>query len=359
MQPYGFSLLELYPDWWMVLLVVVGLSLLANGLARLLAKHWHLLPQIRQRDVHTQRTPRLGGLAMWLVAILGIVFLIGLDRTTQSIGLGMIVLLVFGLWDDLKGLSPGQQLIGQLLAATALVWGGVQIEYINVPMVGTLVLTGTTWVLPDWVGGGLVWPASALFTYVWVILLINVMNFFDGLDGLAGSVATTASAILFFVCLRIGLLDAASLTLIVAGVALGFLPWNWHPAKLFMGTVGSQMLGFLLAVAAILSGAKVATAILVLGIPLLDAIIVILRRIKAGVSPFKADQRHLHHRLLSLGLPIPVVVVIVNLIALFFGLLALRTQNYSGKGMLAIYLILSMLVIIAITYWLERRGEKS
>lgn len=184
------------------------------------------------------------------------------------------------------------------------------------------------------------------------------MNWFDGLDGLAGSVGLTAALALFFVSLRVDFYPTAVLSLIIAGAAAGFLPWNWHPSRIFMGSVGSMILGFLLGVTAIISGGKVATTILVLGIPILDALIVITRRLKAGQSPFIADQRHLHHRLLKIGLPVPWIVVLINSISIIFAILAVRSQGANTKGILTLILIVAMALFIIATYILERRADK-
>jgi len=375
MQPYGLSLLRQYPHWYLLVLGIAVGSLVVTGILYKLALARNLLPAIRGRDVHTIRKPRVGGVAMWIMAMISFILLAlpnspfqhlsfgmakvwGIDRSLLGIFLGMLVLLVFGLWDDIKGLRPWAQLIGQFLAATAIIWGGVQAEYIRLPFDGILYLNHHAFTLPSWLGSASIWPLSALFSYLWVIAMINVLNFFDGLDGLAGSISVTSAAVLFFVCLRLGFLGPATLALVVFGIALGFLPWNWYPSKLFMGTVGSQMLGFLLAVTAIISGAKVATAILVLGIPLLDALVVIVRRLMAHKSPFEADQRHLHHRLMHIGLPVPYVVILINVLAVIFGLFALRTQNAAGKGLLTLVLIGCMVLFIVITYILERRVAK-
>jgi UDP-GlcNAc:undecaprenyl-phosphate GlcNAc-1-phosphate transferase len=199
---------------------------------------------------------------------------------------------------------------------------------------------------------------SVFFVYFWVITMINVMNFFDGLDGLAGSMAMTASVILLLVSIRLGFIGAATLSVVLFGITAGFLPWNWHPSKLFMGTVGSQLLGFLLGVIAIISGAKVATAILVLGIPVFDAFIVIVRRLIAHQSPFSPDQRHLHHRLLKIGLPTPWVVILTNVVAVVFGILALRSQQTNAKGMLALLLVICIIGFLIITYVLERKATE-
>lgn len=364
------------PEFTTIFLVVFLLSTFLTAGLFGLAKQVRLLPAIRERDVHTVRKPRIGGLAIWLAVIMTFFWLArnpatsqlldfgnpthgGIDRALWGIMAGMGVLLITGLIDDIWGLSWPYQLLGQLGAVLLLALFGVGAQYIRLPFDYLIPLDHLKAQLPLWLGGGTIWVWSALFTVGWVMTMINVLNFFDGLDGLAGSVAMTASLVLVFVGLRVGfgLIAAATLAIILLAATAGFLPWNWHPAKIFMGTVGSQILGFLLGVIAIISGGKVATAVLVLGIPLFDAVIVIVRRLLAGQSPFKADQRHLHHRLLKIGLSVPAAVILINIVAVTFGLLALRTQESTQKGMLTLLLAACMALFIYITYLLERRVE--
>jgi len=353
------NLFQRYPDPWPLLGLSFITAFLLTGFLFFLAVHRDLLPAIRSRDVHTKRKPRVGGMAMWLAVLVSFIWLVqtrpagifsfdrpdylGLDRALWGILLAMVVILVMGLIDDLKGLHWSGQLAGQLLAALILVAAGITIPYITMPLGGSLVLS------PFW---------SGLFTVVWTMLLINVMNWFDGLDGLAGSIALTAALALFFVSLQVGFVGTATLSLVIVGVTAGFLVWNWYPSKLFMGTIGSQLLGLLLAATAIISGGKVATAALVLGLPVLDAVIVIIRRLLAGQSPFVADQRHLHHRLLKIGLPVPWVVISINVVALTFGVLGIAIPKSSVKGLLLIGVAACMAVFILITYYLERRVGK-
>ena len=344
------TLLSTYPHLWAIFFGVAVLSTALTGLAYAVAKRQALLPAIRERDVHTVRKPRVGGVAMLLAAAVSLLFissgpnayLLHFQGSHQLAGLlaGMLVILITGLLDDVYELPWYGQLIGQFLAGLCLVVGGIGVPYVRVPFYHLLIFPPVV---------------SGIFTLVWTMVMINVMNFFDGLDGLAGSVTLTASVILLLVSLRFGYVATATLALVVAGVTAGFLPWNWHPSRLFMGTVGSQLLGYLLAVLAIISGGKLAIAVLVLGIPVLDAIIVVLRRLSVHQSPFHADQRHLHHRLLKLGLSVPWVVILTNAVAILFGSLALRTQATNGKGILALLLLACMLLCIYATYVLERR----
>ena len=344
------ALLASYPHLFSVFFGTALLSTVLTGLAYLLATRNSLLPAIRDRDVHTVRKPRVGGVAMVLTAVVALLFINGgpnaellhFQGTYQLTGLlaGMLVILVTGLLDDVYELPWYGQLAGQFLTGACLVAGGIGVPYVRVPFYHLLAFTPII---------------SAIFTVLWTMTMINVMNFFDGLDGLAASVTLTASVILLLISLRFGYVATATLALVLAGITAGFLPWNWDPAKLFMGTAGSQLLGYLLAVLAIISGGKLATAVLVLGIPLLDAIIVVIRRLSAHQSPFHADQRHLHHRLRKIGIPVPWVVILTNGVAILFGSMALRSQAANGKGLLALLLLVCMLGVIFATYALERR----
>lgn len=357
------------PAFSWLLPLTFALSAVFTGGYFWLAQKKQLLPTIRDRDVHKIRKPRVGGVAMWsallviLLIILGpahnhalLNFGEGGEHAVAGILEGMGVILLVGVLDDLYGLKPAWQLLGQFLVALTLVTNGIGVPYIRVPFHNLLYLNTAHITL----FGHFFFILSDLFTIFWVIIMMNVMNFFDGLDGLAGSVALTSSAVLVLVSLRVGVgfIGAATLSLIVLGITAGFLPWNWHPAKIFMGTVGSQLLGFLLATIAIISGGKVATAVLVLGVPFLDAFIVIGRRLLAHTSPFEADQRHLHHRLLKIGLPVPYVVLLINVVAVAFGFFALQAQSSNSKGILTLLLVLCMLIFIAVTYLLEQKALK-
>jgi UDP-GlcNAc:undecaprenyl-phosphate GlcNAc-1-phosphate transferase len=360
------NIFDAYPDWWQVGSAVAAGSLVLTWLT------WKLTGTsgqgIRNRDVHTQPKSRFGGVAMWLAVIVSLLLLLGtqserlqvgsadmLTRLSVGLGLAMLVVLITGLLDDIRGLKPSTQVAGQALAGLCVALGGVQVPYLRLPFIGNLDLTVGGSMLPDALGGGVFWPLSVLLTVLWVVALINALNLFDGLDGLAASVTVTAGIVLFLISLRLGFLGASTLSLVTAAAALGFLVLNWHPSKLFMGSVGSQLLGLLLATAALVSGAKLATAVLVLGIPVLDAVVVVIRRLRAGVSPFVGDQRHLHHRLLHLGMPVRMVVVSITALSVLFGTAALLIEGSEAKALLTLALVASMLLVLLITILLERR----
>ena len=270
---------------------------------------------IRDRDMHEKIIPRWGGIAMW--ASMSITFLIvshlplvsqSFGRETRGIFLAGTFILLLGMIDDRYDLDSVTKLAGQVLATGILLLHGVQILWLPINGIFTL-------------------PANIgqLFTVIFVVVVINAVNFVDGLDGLAtGIVAICASSFFIFsyvLAVVNGFSRAGAPSLITAamiGMCLGFLPHNYHPAKIFMGDSGAMLLGLLLASAAItLTGQIDINAIsegggltwlplilpfTVLAIPLLDLILAIIRRLRAGRSPFASDREHLHHKLLNIGM---------------------------------------------------------
>jgi UDP-GlcNAc:undecaprenyl-phosphate GlcNAc-1-phosphate transferase len=295
---------------------------------------YKLYPEIRARDVHTRPTPRLGGIAMycglltgllvaWLIAsrtpYFRLVFFDGNERQITAILCAATLIVVMGVLDDFFDLDWTTKLIGQIIAAGLLAWlGGLQI--LQLP-IGGVTLT-STW-------------SSLTLTLIVVVVVMNMMNFIDGLDGLVAGIAIIANGAYFLYSYMLAQLTsptslfslATLVSAVMCGVCLGFLPLNWHPARLFMGDAGSLLVGLMFAVAAIsVTGsvdptqvfhvgaggqyerAKLAPAFLplllpiaVMIVPVLDFGLAVVRRIAAGKSPFSADRKHLHHRLLDMG----------------------------------------------------------
>ncbi len=303
--------------------LVVGVSAVVTfGLSWLIWKLSHryrLYPKIRARDVHTRPTPRLGGVAMFfgMLAAVGIASFLPpfesvFDQHLKVLAiLGASVLIVgTGVADDIWDLDWMTKLAAQIGAGFLLAWGGVQLS--------TLPIGGISVFSPG---------ISLAVTVVAVVLVMNAINFIDGLDGLVAGVALIGASV-FFVYTYLLQRDAqtpyfnlASLvTAVLIGACIGFLPWNFRPAKLFMGDAGALLVGLLLATSTISVTGQVDPAVFVsdrsalfpayiplllpLGIlvlPLLDFGLAVLRRLRAGKSPFSADRLHLHHRLLDMG----------------------------------------------------------
>jgi UDP-GlcNAc:undecaprenyl-phosphate GlcNAc-1-phosphate transferase len=281
------------------------------------------------------------------------------DKRLVGVLLGALVLLAVGIWDDIKNLNPWQKLFFQILAAGMVVAFGLSIDYIRLPAGFHLQLD--TWQIPISIFGHgfkfVVW--GDLLTMFWIVLLINTLNFLDGLDGLSAGVALIAGIAIFFLSYSLGQFAAALLAVIFAGSVLGFLPWNFNPAKIFMGDSGSMFLGYMLAILSIISGGKLATAFLILGLPLMDVIWVIVRRISTGQSPFRADKLHLHHRLLDAGLTQRQTALMLYLVAAFFGTVSVLTDTASKIQALYWLLILmgALAIILIVLEWKKRRSE--
>lgn len=334
---------------------------LAYGLTpfiRRLAIAYHIVDQPGGRHIHEKPIAKMGGLAIglvfWLLVAGYLIWspsslgfteerVIGIDKNLLGVFLGAVILVTVGIIDDIRGLSPAQKLFWQSMAAFMPVAFGVRIWWLSNPFGGPNII------LDNW---------TYLFVPLWLVFMINVVNWLDGLDGLATGVASIAALILFFLSLTAFVNQPATalLAIILAGAGLGFLPHNFHPAKIFLGDTGSQFLGYMLGIFAIISGGKVATASLVLGIPIFDAIWVTARRILARQSPFVGDRQHLHHRLLGLGLTQRQTVLLYWLISAIFGLSALLTKT-SGKIRAAAWL-LGIMVVIGLTTVIFRQPAK-
>ena len=310
--------------------------------------------------MHKSPTPRLGGIAIslsiLLVTFVTLIFaptrlyfvsetVLGIDKNLLGVIIGVIILLITGIFDDIYDLRPWLKLGLQALAALAVVAFGVKIFWLSNPFGGLNIIVG------NW---------TYLIVPIWLLAMINVMNWFDGLDGLSSGLAAIAATVIVFLSLQphVNQPATAFLAAIVAGACVGFLPWNWFPAKIFMGDSGSMVLGFLLGVFAIISGGKFATAMLVLGVPILDAVWVVGRRFFTGKSLMQADRLHLHHRFLDAGFHPRTAVILIYLVAASFGTIALISGT-AGK-MAALGWLVALMVVLALILFLKTpKGEKS
>ena len=303
-------------------LVVGGAAAVATGLATLLARQFaersDLLTAPDDRDVHDMPTPSIGGPAMFVGLLAGalVAWLIGdFDAVfaTRSEMLGVLVaatiMCVVGVVDDIRPVSAPAKLAGMVLAGSTLSFVGVSLVVLRIPFVDVVLLS------PD---------LSALATVLWVVLLANALNLIDGLDGLAAGIVVIAATTFVLYAVRLGnegvLFEGnpgALIAVLVAGICVGFLPHNVHPARIFMGDGGALMLGLLLAASTVSVGGRTDAAysgqsffffaplvipLVILGVPLFDMLFAVVRRVATpGLSVTVADKDHLHHRLLRLG----------------------------------------------------------
>lgn len=346
--------------------------LMAGFLAMVLS--WTLTPWVRQlairigaidrpgeaRRIHTRPIPRLGGLAIF-AAFVAVV--LGFEHPSrQLLGVlgGCLILVVIGMVDDIRGLSPWVKLVWQFVAAGVALAGGIGIATLTNPLGGTFDLS---WGRTAFSLLGFhfhITPIANALSLIWMVGLINTVNFLDGLDGLATGVSGISAFIMFLLAISPGVNQpvVAILAIALAGAALGFLPYNFFPARIFLGDSGAYFLGLTLAMLAIYSGAKLATASLVLGFTILDGLWTVLRRLRRGVSPFTADRGHFHHLLLDAGLSQPRAVLIMYLISLSFGLVALRIGSYAKLVALIILCVFMAVTITALAVMSARRARQ-
>ena len=250
------------------------------------------------RRMHKKPIPRLGGLAIifgFTVAILCVGN--GITRPIIATLTGAFIIAVMGVIDDCKDLNAKLKFLIQIIAAIIVIYGGnVRINVFTNP---NILSDNPYWILPQW--------AATVITVLWIVFITNAVNFIDGLDGLAAGVSAIMSVSLVFISVRTGESSIALIGMALMGACFGFLPFNFNPAKIFMGDTGSTFLGFMLASLSVQGVFKsyavisFAVPLLILGLPLFDALFAMLRRIMTGRSPMSADRGHLHHRLIDMG----------------------------------------------------------
>jgi len=290
-----------------------------------------------ERKVHVRVMPRLGGLAIYLGFI--ITMLIFHELNGQVIGLlvGGTLIAILGIFDDKVGLSPKIKLLGQIAATLVLISFGIQVEFITNPM-GIRADLGIL---------------SIPVTIFWVVGVTNAVNLIDGLDGLAAGISAISAIILGIVALNGGNPSFAMASFILAGSCLGFLKYNFYPAKIFMGDSGSMFLGFTLASLAMLGLTKSATIvslvipILIIGLPIFDTLFAIVRRFSNNKPIFGADKDHLHHRLMALGLSHKNSVLVMYGVALFLGGSAVILNIVTNAQAMVLIVILSVFLLIS------------
>lgn len=304
--------------------------------------------------------PYYGGAAIFLGFWVSVLLFVEMNITLGGFLIAAFLITAVSFIDDYRGLSPGLRLFVQILAALILVGAGVGIQSISNPLGDPLVLDQWKIALTlDQVYQFSV--LGALFTVVWVVLIVNTMNFLDGLNGLSSGVAVIAAFALFLLSVRpeihydiVSQVPVATMSIILFAAAFAFWLFDFHPAKILMGDTGSMFLGFTLATLAIFSGGKVATAFLVMGFPLLDAIWVILRRIFSGSSPMKGDRKHLHHRLLEIGLSDRKALFLIYVLCALFGGIAVFMEGINKLYAIAAMVVL-MMILGSLAVFLARK----
>ena len=338
------------PIYFWAFVIALIVSFLVMPAVIFLAQRTGAMDAPNARKVHKKPIPRIGGLGIYAGFMVSVIFILpkfGLDAEMIKETFGLILsgslIVALGLLDDYKNLPAKVKLVGQIIAAAVLVvLFNVRIDFVTDPFGGYIYLE---------------WFAIPI-TIFWLVGLTNTVNLIDGLDGLAAGVAAIASFTILLIALDQNFSLVAVLTAALAGAAVGFLKYNFHPAEIFMGDTGSMFLGFMLAGISVTGAVKSVAAIALvvpifaLGLPILDTTFAIVRRLRGGVPIFKPDKGHLHHRLLSVGFTQRQAVLLMYVISALFGLSAIALTAVSYQ----IAAIILLFVVAVIIYGVKKLG---
>ena len=289
-----------------------------------------------ERKVHQNVMPRLGGLAIFIAVIAGY-FVAGLyEAKITGIMVGALIIIVLGIIDDKYEISAKIKLLGQILAACAVMGSGLTIDVLNIPFIGVFELGIFSYVI----------------TLFWILAITNAINLIDGLDGLSAGISSIVFASIAFLAFTGDKMLILTLSLILLGSTLGFLFHNFYPAKIFMGDTGSMFLGYAISILSLLGLYKSVTLfsfvvpIMILGVPIFDTSFAIIRRVVNRKPISVADKSHLHHRLLALGLKHRDTVLVIYGFGLIFSIAAITFETLTLRW--AIFILLFILVAFEI-----------
>lgn len=320
--------------WFLIFAIPFIIALVLTPLVRLFAIKIKAVDQPGERKVHTKPMPLLGGLAIFIAVIVALrIFTDLTEGPLLWIFLGSIVIVLLGIVDDIKPLSVKVKLLFQTIAAIIVVAGGITIDFINIPLTDNIIEFGNF---------------SYIITVLWIVGITNALNLIDGLDGLATGVASISLASIFVMALIMGNTEIMTITLIILAASLGFLVYNFYPAKIFLGDSGSLYLGFILATISILGFKNVAFVsfifpIAILAVPIFDTLFAIVRRFRKRKRITSADRGHMHHCLLAMGFSHRKTVLIIYGISALFGVVAITISQVGFW--IGLILIIALLVL--------------
>ncbi len=294
------------------------------------------------RRMHDHPIPRMGGLAIFFGFMVAVLMLVPMDTPRQGMLLGAVVIVVLGVLDDKFALKAGPKFVVQIIAALITVLAGNRIDVLSNPNFFSD--------NPYWSLGVLSIP----FTVIWIVAVTNAVNLIDGLDGLACGVSTISASSMLIIALIVTETDVAVIMAALAGACIGFLPYNFNPAKIFMGDTGATFLGFIMAVMSVQGMFKMAGIIsfvvpfLVLGLPIFDVSFAVIRRVSHGQNPMKPDRGHVHHRLIDMGFSQKQAVGVLYVVSAILGLSAVVLT--ASSALRAMVFLVAMCIAGAIAW---------
>ncbi|GIW64011.1 MAG: undecaprenyl-phosphate alpha-N-acetylglucosaminyl 1-phosphate transferase [Patescibacteria group bacterium] len=333
-----------------------AISYLATPFVIKFARKYNLITdkKTRHHPAHTHKgiLPRAGGVGIFLAVLVSSLIFMTINKILTAVLLASLILLLTGLWDDKHDVSPYIRFVLNIIAAVIAVLGGLGIPFISNPFGEPIVLTDYVVKFYFFKEHNFLWLSNIL-SVIWIVFLINAVNWSKGVDGQMPGFVAIAAFFLGLMAQRfsvydISISDSMLLAFIVSGAFLGFLPFNFYPQKILPGYSAGSLAGFYLAILSLLSVAKLGTLVLVLAIPFIDAVYTITRRLAQGRSPFRADWGHFHHRLLDAGWGRRRIAVFYWLVTFILGLTSLFLNNSLSKFSIVCALFVLMFFFIVI-----------
>lgn len=330
-------------------------SLTATPLSLIFIRHWKLIddPKTHKHPamLHKKPIPRGGGIPLFAGVLVSSLLFLPITKVTIGLLSASFLALIVGTIDDRADLSPYIRIIFNILVGLIVVGAGVGIPFVTNPIAGGVIHLDTIHFVFNFFGSHSVILFSDFAALIWIIWVMNMINWSTGVDGQMPGLVAISAIVIGILSMRFTSLDTNSiiayrLSFAIAGACLGFLIFNFYPAKIFPG-YGATSIYLLLAAVSILSGAKLATAILVLGIPMIDGIFTLVRRVVTGHSPFVHDNKHLHHILLRMGIKQPFVALFYWMFSAILGAISL---SLSSKGKLFAMTTLFIVVLGFLTF---------
>lgn len=342
------------------IIIVMGVTFLASLLMTpLLIKIAHkygFLDDAKKHKhpahIHKKPVPRGGGIPIFLAILVSSLIFLNINQIISGVLIGAALIVMLGFLDDLFDLPPTVRLVVSFLIVAGVILFGLGIPFISNPFGGVINLDSFKWTYTLFGEQKEFLVISNLFALIWIVAIMNFVSWSSGVDGQLSGFAGISSIFLGVLALRFTAHDISSETValfafIVGASFIGFLPWHFYPQKIMPGYSGGALAGFLLGVLSILSWGKIGTLMLVLSVPLVDAIYIIIRRIKEGKSPLKGDYGHFHHRLLQIGWGRRRIAVFYWTVSLVFGMAAIYLQQVQKLLALAIvFVLLGMFIVV-------------
>ena len=329
-------------DLWAPLVVAALVTALFTPLSILLAPKLGAMDVPRNaRRVHSKPMPRFGGIAIYAGIMVGLAIFAQTQRHLSAIMVGCTLIYILGAIDDLKGMKPIVKFVGQVVSASVVFAMGLRINFVT-----------------NWFGEGHMDLGIAVcyfVTVIWLVAITNAVNLVDGLDGLAAGISAISALSIAYISYIHGWYGPTICMMVLAGSCIGFLPFNFHPAKTFMGDGGSQLLGFSIAALSVLGTVKSATVVavvipvLVLGLPIIDTAMAIVRRTLRHQSIASADKEHLHHRILRAGFGQRRAVLLMYSVSGIMGIMAILYSRDLFIECIGLAFIAAMIIGVLMT----------